>query len=628
MMRLKPTLQKIESLIRQDQWFQAKDLLKALKVAYPTNIEIARYLVEVSLALGDDHQVLLACEHYVEVNPKDPKGYVNLFKAYYTNQHLLLAQQTFQRAQAKWPNHSIIQQLVDVATEIQALLPTLIHREDLKALDTDVQLELLLLHEQGQAFLHTGRYSQARAAESQVLQRLPSFAPSQNNLSLVAFVEGQIDEAISLTQGVLEQDPDNLHALSNIVRYYCVQGELDQAYTYHDRLKNNTSARWDPTKQIEGLSYLGDDQAIVDLFEQLKAADEMPENPFFYHLVAVALARQGKRQEALEYWEKALDLSPGYRIALANLADQEQLSGDREGPWAFELTAWIRESVIEEFRDLVEATKNQDDSVLREKLSLYLNQHPEIEKIVPVLLERGDLRGRQFAGFLASLTRNPALLSALKTFALSQWGSDQSRMEAFQRLSEAGVWTGEPIQMWRQGKWTEIMPIGFELSADAEISHSPQVTQLYQQSILLLREGKAAEAEALLLQAIELEPTAPDLKNNLAAAYHYQDRRDEAEALVREIASQFPTYGYGQISLAKLQLMEHQIEAAESTLQALLTKKHFHYDEFGAFSDTYLTLLTIQDKQDAARSWLQLWQQTDPDSPLLWRWLQQLEDSN
>lgn len=82
----------------------------------------------------------------------------------------------------------------------------------------------------------------------------------------------------------------------------------------------------------------------------------------------------------------------------------------------------------------------------------FLRKHPEIIAVVPMLLERGDERGREFALLLARTANTPELLEALKDFALSQHGPDQLRMEAAQVASQAGLLPPGPMRQWLGGE--------------------------------------------------------------------------------------------------------------------------------------------------------------------------------
>ena len=128
-----------------------------------------------------------------------------------------------------------------------------------------------------------------------------------------------------------------------------------------------------------------------------------------------------------------------------------------------------------------------------------------------------------------------------------------------------------------------------------------------------------ARAETLILQALEVEPDAPDVRNNLAAAYEMQGRQAEAEALVARIFERHPDYLFGRTSMAQLYVRDGKIEEAEALLEPLLTRQRFHHLEFAAFCNAQIELYRAQGKREGAESWLKMWAAVDPDNPAIAR---------
>ncbi|MCC5898888.1 MAG: tetratricopeptide repeat protein [Phormidium sp. BM_Day4_Bin.17] len=132
------------------------------------------------------------------------------------------------------------------------------------------------------------------------------------------------------------------------------------------------------------------------------------------------------------------------------------------------------------------------------------------------------------------------------------------------------------------------------------------------------------QAETLLKEALEIEPDAPDLYNNLAIAYILQGRRAEADRLIDESFERFPDYLFARCAKAKRYIREGDIEAAEALITPVLSRDRFHTSEFNAFADVYLHLLVEQDQLDKARGWLQMWDGIGSDHPGLTYWKKRL----
>jgi len=184
------------------------------------------------------------------------------------------------------------------------------------------------------------RCDEGISLEERVLARVPTLACAFNNISLMQFIQGQLEEAIATAQQVLTDcDPDNFHALSNLVHFLCAAGRPEEACPLAERLKALRSERVDVwVKKAEGLSYLGDDRGLLDAFAQAKALGMLRRpyvEPLVYYLARVAAARLGQEREARRYFRQALKFQPSLSRAADNLADMRKPVGQRDGPWAF-----------------------------------------------------------------------------------------------------------------------------------------------------------------------------------------------------------------------------------------------------------------------------------------------------
>ena len=67
----------------------------------------------------------------------------------------------------------------------------------------------------------------------------------------------------------------------------------------------------------------------------------------------------------------------------------------------------------------------------------------------------------------------------------------------------------------------------------------------------------------MLREALESEPDAPDLLNNLAMALRGQGKRAEAARILHDVQQRFPDYFFGQIALAQEQIDSGDHDAAQ-----------------------------------------------------------------
>ncbi len=346
-------------------------------------------------------------------------------------------------------------------------------------------------------------------------------------------------------------------------------------------------------------------------------------NPLLYHFAAVAALRLGHEKQAGQHWQQALKLNPDFSIAQDNLADLKQPIHQHHAPWPFDISQWVsRQAVDDMVKYWQPAIRQNSNKAMVRAARRYLKQHPELATLAPLLLERGDPQGRKFALELADIAETPELLAALRDFALSQHGPDEMRHRAVQIVLEAGLLPSGPVRMWLRGEWTEILLMGFEIYEEPVERHTPQVREWVQQAGEALYRRDPDEAERLLKRALKVVPNAPDILNNLAAAYGLQRRGSEANALVRQIYQDQPDYFFGRIGMASLYIRQGDTEQAEVLLRPLLSHKRLHITEFTALCMAYVELYLAKDLPDAARTWLDIWAEFDPDNPNLhyWQW--------
>jgi protein O-mannosyl-transferase len=185
------------------------------------------------------------------------------------------------------------------------------------------------------------------------LSRNPGCWMAHNNLGIVLFEKGQLDDAIAHYQTTLQMQPDFWDADYNLGTALLGKGQVDEAIFYCDkavRMQPN-----DPDAQVALANALVQKRRIDDaiihyqkavamrpdyflaryglghaLLEKgkLDAAIEhsraalliQPDNADCHTVLAIALDEKGQSAEAIKHYEKALEISPQSVSALNNLA--------------------------------------------------------------------------------------------------------------------------------------------------------------------------------------------------------------------------------------------------------------------------------------------------------------------
>jgi tetratricopeptide (TPR) repeat protein len=541
--------------------------------------------------------------------------------AYLANGRLALALKAFRRFVERWPDH---QRAADVRKTIADLEPKLADIISEKGLVGEEGFEAAALHEEMQSLMAQDKPAEVRRVGERLLEIKPDFVPALNNISLACMVEGRMDEAIETARRALEIDPNNYHALSNTIRFLVMTGRKDQTAEIVARLKAAESDEADIwTKKIEAFSFLGDDQMVIDVFQEAQkigALNEASQSALACHLAAAAFARTGKEREARKWWEQALEINPDFDMAEDNLDDLDEDVGEREGPWAFSLGYWLPRKTI---ADLISITGSKGGKGKNQSQRL-LNAHPELAQLIPLLLERGDPQGREFAIVTAEMLGTPDLMAALRDFALSQSGSDQLRIKAAQAAMKAGLLPSGQTRMWMKGEWQDFFLLGIEIHGKQIYRLKPKAESLLVEAIRAMHEGDGERAETLLKKALEINPGKPGLLFNLAGAYALEGREAEARAMVEELHRRDPDYLFARARMSQYLVEDGHLDEAEEMLKPLLSRSEMHFAEFAAFCDAQINLCMAKKDRKVALQWLEMWEEIDEENPALHRWQQRL----
>lgn len=617
--KIEKALDAVDELLDDERWDEALDLLEPLAERHPHHVGVATQLAYAYSQQDDYHSYLLAMRRLHRLTPQDSMNTLALASAYALNGRSVLALRTFKYFLDRWPQREEAAKARRAVDDLEPLLKESLAESGLTG---EEGFETAALHEESQLLMEQGDYDEARALAEQVLKRKPDFVAARNNLSQIDYLSGRTTEAIAAAQQVLERDPQNFHALSNLTRYLMLLGRRDEAQQYAARLKTIESDRIElRIKQAEAFTYLGDDAAVMEVMREAEREpllDKTPEAFFLFHLAGCAALRLGQEGRAREYWKKSLRLSPGFEPAQANLADLSKPAHERHAPWALPLSYWITQKTISDMHTGIGAAVGKGAEAISRAAQQFLARHPEIVGLLPTLLERGGPDSREFVIQLIGLTGKPELLTLLRDFALGQQGPDATRFEAAIACAQAGLLPSGTVRMWMQGEWSETLLLGFELTDEpVNRGHSREVMRLYQQGIEQIYEDNPAAAEQHFRRALELEPAAPDLKTNLAAALSLQGITDEAERMMEEVYRLHPDYLFARTSMALQLVRQGKLEEAEQLIEPLMQRKKFHLSEFGALCNAQIEISLARKRHDAARSWLEMWEGADPDAPQL-----------
>jgi tetratricopeptide (TPR) repeat protein len=614
--KLREGVERAEGLMSRARWPEAAQLLQDLDRAHPQRPEILQALIECSVKLGDTHLYQYGCETLYRIRPSDPDLPYMLTSAYIKNAWPALALSMATGALTRDPGNEKAEQTRKL---IEQLAPLVHEQMQAIGLTGPDGLECFCMHDQVRSLLAQGRYAKAWKVAEALAERRPQFPPAYNNGAEACFHDGEIARAIELTKRLLAFDPDNVFAQSNLIRFQCIFGKVDEARKLADRLKTIEPVVKDlALKQAEAFAYLGDDAAVLAVYEKGRVlpSGDAHEDAVLSHLAAAAACRQGQEETAREYWLASLRAKPHFDLARNNLDDLKQPPAVRNAPWSFDMRELVPQKLIQGLATRVCAGKGEEEDSLAKAAFKYLDSHPELEGLVPLLLDKSEAAGRELALHLAGVLRTPAIIRAVRDFALGQRGSDQLRVRAAHIATEAGALSEADQRLWLQGEWHTSPLRRFEINGEpVPQHHAPGVLELINEAGVAMRGGDAARTARILEKAMTVDPDDPVVMNNLAQAYGNLGREQEAEALTIRLHQRHPDYLFARLSLANLAVQRGRLERARELLQPLLSRKRFHFGEFAALCAAMIKLDLAEGKPEAARSWLDMWRASMPDHP-------------
>ncbi len=528
-------------------------------------------------------------------------------------------------------------QIVEQAKRfIEAIEPILLQEADdvldLKEFSREEKFELLILHDRVRFLTISMHPEEAVAVGEQFLAQVPGFIPVLNNASLSQFLMGNSEEAIKLAEDVLVEDPENFHALANLVRFSFLRARFDEAQAYAQTLQTVSNNSPDlEVKQGEAFAFLGDDAQVWAAYERAKEKHTVL-SPVLLHCAAVAAYRLDDEKSAWKLWREATKLNPSFDLAQECLEEKKLSVGEREIPWYWPFQYWFPQDIGQVLqKHLGKNVHRMSGKQIERGMRSFVAERPYLIKLFPHMLERGDRQTREFALNMIRMLETQEAAQICYDFAQSHFGSDDIRMEAIQYITEnhaAMLPEDKMVSMWVNGKQTELFMLGFEITEEPEGFEGvpDEVLDKNEEVYDLLMARKADAAEPILQEIIAEAPEFYTAYNHLAMVYEMQGRSEEAEALVKDTHARFPDYFFARIGLARMKTRDGEVEEAKELLKPLLIRQKLHISEFRALAQAQMDIALAENQKEGARSWLAMWQQIEPDHPDIAKWESRVEN--
>ncbi|HEY4001854.1 MAG TPA: tetratricopeptide repeat protein [Candidatus Xenobia bacterium] len=421
----------------------------------------------------------------------------------------------------------------------------------------------------------------------QVLERWPHDDWTLSTGAQLALQQDQCEDALALATRALEVDANSLHGLQVAVRALCMQGNVEAAKSYAERLQGlpNTSPGV-VFEKLRALSFVADDAGVVTTLESFDLATITSDDDAAGILAwaGIAAAFLGQEDAARQFLNAARKRHPGWSLAADNLADLERPPAERHGPFALRLEDWLGSRFVKTQTALIGRTLQADSEHRREEAATALEKaHPPLIKLLPVLLFRSDPAARRLA---LEVARAGRLWALLLEFAQGQAGEDALRWSVVRWLQDAKVLEQPSVHMYMKGEWRDIRLMAFELRPDPHVEHRQGVALLIDTALEAYRKERYGEAEALIRQALVKESSSLELQLDLVTILIKQGRLDEAEAMVLVMPRE---HGRGLALLIEIRLAQGRLDEAAAMVVPNLSRPWLRTD-FARFCDASMRL--------------------------------------
>ena len=415
----------------------------------------------------------------------------------------------------------------------------------------------------------------------------PSDAGAHNNLGVLYYQKGLVEDAIAAFTRALELDPKMQVAQRNLEIAYHDTGYYDRRVAQlQERLRqapDDRDARWELGRAY---AILGAHEEAVGEFEQLLA--HRPKDVAAIIQVGLAEKNRGRPEAATDWFQRAVELDPGSTVVHFYLGE----------------IYYNRGLNAEALAALERAVELNPDNA---------NAHYLMAFVL------GDL-GRHQEARVASkraIQLNPPLARAQTNLSLERYNAERKSQERRQRLApEPQVVEGNELAHYnlglafrQKGYYNEALK---EYRLALERGEDRRLTLQAMAELHLLKRDLAAALELYdtLLREV---PDSPKLWNERGVALHQAGRTEDARASYRQAVDVDPKYALAWNNLGVVQARG----AAEPAIEALRTALRLQGTFNAARLNLALLLFQLRRFQLALEAYRQVLS-SEPNSAAAW----------
>ncbi len=609
-------LRRVDELIDNEEWDDARELLESLNRRHPNSPRILGGLLVAYAELG---QHVLAVSTAEQLAARDPKGLSTLEMLLTT---YMMATMPLHARDAAFRLASLekSERTAELLALLEAAEPEVLEEAGLRADERDAALA----QERAELKQDAGNFQAAIGEFLQIIQKWPAYAEPYLAAAHAYIELGEVDAAIDMVRRCLEQHPKSLGVTAEAIVIHFRGGRHEEGARLGAKLgplvsvtnSRSASAPADSPEQLaNAFMLLGDYESVLTVHDATElrihnaigpalqdGASDLPEptvSPQLQHLAAVAHMLQGDVKRAKELLKAA---SADYGVAQDNLENLELPEGERDAPWPFPLSFWVpREAEIK-----FSAFASFDDaSKMLAALLENVSQFPVLRDQAAMMLLHGDPPSRLRAIFIAEERPTPEVVETARELALGTFGTDMVRYRAAAVAVRHGELSADERHcLYRKGEPVEVrvLPYLFDWNISA---HPKAVERLLEQTDELFESGRAQEARVLLRDGLRrLGPVKALFNQTLRSLYPAS--RSEKTDTIEELTAEHPDESSLRIFSAAVALESEGVEAAEAILAPYLEREKHHPDDLLALASLEVSIQVARGDILTARDWLML----------------------
>ena len=300
---------------------------------------------------------------------------------------------------------------------------------------------------EGSISLSQGNFQQAIEELSKVKEEDFTFA--KNNLSLALYLEGREDDAIEVAEELLKREPENIHAICNMIVFCAGKGEHARTLELIDRLDAVNVE--DPDDMFKMGVTFSDIEIHDKAFRWFK--EYLKYNPYdgdTIFMTGIAASNSGNLSDAIDYFSTCLKIDPHNSVAKYYIGAINEAIDSGEEPPAFEYALKVPDEEAERRLGYI----NDCFGKTREDVVRLWKEDESFEEYLVWGLENCDDEYRLAVATVLADFGDKKAEKVLRKFILNPYYSDDVKNQIFILLKKMGA--PEPYRAYMDGNIVDI----------------------------------------------------------------------------------------------------------------------------------------------------------------------------